>query len=52
MGCCENQLRGYTQGNLNVGKDKEKLISVITVILSYIDFTRSLNALGIVNEFK
>ena len=51
LGGCENQLRGHTQGNLNVGNDKEKLISAITVILPYIGFPRSLNALNIVNEF-
>ena len=51
LGGCENQLRGHTQANLNVGNTKEKLISAITVILPYIGFPRSLNALAIVNEF-
>lgn len=51
LGGCENQLRGHTQGNLNVGNDKKKLVSAITVILPYIGFPRSLNALAIVNEF-
>ncbi len=51
LGGCENQLRGHTQGNLNVGNSKEKLISTITVILPYIGFPRSLNALNIINEF-
>ena len=50
LGGCENQLRGHTQGNLNVGNDKEKLISAITVIMPYIGFPRTLNALAIVNE--
>ena len=50
LGGCENQLRGHVQGNLSVGNDKEKLISAITVILPYIGFPRSLNALAIVNE--
>lgn len=50
LGGCENQLRGHTQGNLNVGNDKEKLVSAITVILPYIGFPRALNALAIVNE--
>ena len=49
-GGCENQLRGHTQGNLSVGNSKEKLVSAITVILPYIGFPRSLNALSIVNE--
>ncbi|WP_407376320.1 carboxymuconolactone decarboxylase family protein [Methanobrevibacter sp.] len=50
LGGCENQLRGHTQANLNVGNDKEKLVSVVTTILPYIGFPRSLNALGIINE--
>ena len=50
LGGCENQLRGHTQGNLAVGNDKEKLISAITVIMPYIGFPRTLNALTIVNE--
>ena len=44
LGGCENQLRGHAQGNLNVGNDKKKLVSAITVILPYIGFPRSLNA--------
>lgn len=50
LGGCENQLRGHTQGNLNVGNTKEDLISAITVIMPYIGFPRTLNALNIVTE--
>lgn len=50
LGGCENQLRGHVQGNLAVGNDKEKLISAITVVVPYIGFPRTLNALSIVNE--
>lgn len=50
LGGCENQLRGHVQGNLAVGNDKEKLISAITVMMPYIGFPRTLNALAIVNE--
>ena len=50
LGGCENQLRSHTQGNLSVGNDKQKLVSAITIILSYIGFPRSFNALGIINE--
>ena len=50
LGGCENQLRGHVQGNLSVGNDKEKLVSAITVIMPYIGFPRTLNALAIVNE--
>jgi 4-carboxymuconolactone decarboxylase len=50
LGGCENQLRGHVQGNLNVGNDSEKLISAITLIMPYIGFPRTLNALAILNE--
>lgn len=50
LGGCENQLRGHIQGNLNVGNDRKKLISAITVIMPYVGFPRTLNALCIVNE--
>ena len=50
LGGCENQLMGHAQGNLSVGNDKEKLVSAITIIMPYIGFPRTLNALAIVNE--
>ena len=50
LGGCENQLRGHTQGNLSVGNTKEKLVSAVTIMLPYIGFPRSLNALAIINE--
>lgn len=50
LGGCENQLKGHTQGNQVVGNDKEKLISAITVMMPYIGFPRTLNALAVVNE--
>lgn len=50
LGGCENQLKGHAQGNLSVGNNKEKLVSAITVVLPYIGFPRSLNALSIINE--
>lgn len=50
LGGCENQLGGHIQGNLSVGNDKEKLVSAVTVILPFIGFPRSLNALSKINE--
>jgi 4-carboxymuconolactone decarboxylase len=47
---CENQLRGHTAGNLAVGNDKDKLIGAITIMLPFIGFPRTLNAVAIVNE--
>lgn len=50
LGSCENQLRAHTQANLNVGNDKEKLVSAITVIMPYIGFPMTLKGLAIVND--
>lgn len=50
LGGCENQLRGHTAANLSVGNDKSVLIGAITVLLPFIGFPRTLNALSIVNE--
>ena len=47
---CENQLRIHTRGNLEIGNDKEKLVSVITVLIPYLGFPRVHNALAILNE--
>ncbi|MBE6486122.1 MAG: carboxymuconolactone decarboxylase [Methanosphaera stadtmanae] len=47
---CENQLRIHTKGNLEIGNSKEKLISVITVLVPYLGFPRVHNALAILNE--
>ncbi len=47
---CENQLDIHTKGNLQLGNDKEKLVSVVTVLIPYIGFPRAHNALAIVNR--
>lgn len=51
LGGCENQLRGHVQANFNVGNDEEILIDALTILLPYIGFPRTLNALGIINEY-
>ena len=50
LGGCESQLRGHTIGNLNVGNDKQTLVSAVTIMCPYIGFPRTLNALNIINE--
>ena len=52
LGGCENQLRGHVQANFNVGNTKEVLIDALTILLPYIGFPRTLNALAIVNEIS
>lgn len=50
LGGCENQLRGHVAGNLAVGNDRSILVDAITVLMPFIGFPRTLNALAIVNE--
>jgi 4-carboxymuconolactone decarboxylase len=50
LGGCEPQLKGHIQGNLNVGNDKEILLSTVTQLLPYIGYPRTLNAIRCINE--
>ena len=50
LGGCEPQLKGHIQGNLNVGNDKETLLGTVTLLLPYIGYPRSLNAIRCLNE--
>jgi len=50
LGGCESQLKGHTQGNLNLDNDKDTLLSIITQLIPFIGYPRALNALGVLNE--
>lgn len=50
LGGCEPQLKGHIQGNLNVGNDKETLLSTVTQLLPYVGYPRTLNAINCLNE--
>ena len=50
LGGCDPQVRGHVAANLNVGNGRQQLIGVITVLLPFIGYPRSLNALAAVNE--
>jgi len=50
LGGCEPQLKGHIQGNLNVGNDKEVLLSTVTQLLPYVGYPRTLNAIRCINE--
>jgi 4-carboxymuconolactone decarboxylase len=50
LGGCESQLKGHVQGNLNVGNDKEILLSTVTQLLPYVGYPRALNAIRCINE--
>lgn len=49
LGGAESQLTGHTNGNKNVGKSKEYMLEVLTDIMPYIGYPRTLNALSIIN---
>jgi len=50
LGGCESQLRSHIQGNLNVGNDKRTLLAVVTQLLPYTGYPRTLNAIACLNE--
>lgn len=50
LGGCEPQLKAHIGGNLQVGNDRQTLISVVTWCLPYIGFPRTLNAIACINE--
>jgi len=49
-GGCEPQVKAHVTGNLRIGNDRERLIDVVTQLLPYIGYPRSLNALRIIDE--
>lgn len=50
LGGCEPQLKGHIRGNINVGNDKQKLLSVVTQLVPYVGYPRALNAIRCLNE--
>ena len=50
LGGCESQLKGHIQSNVNIGNDKERLLSVVTQLLPYVGYPRTLNAIRCLNE--
>ncbi len=50
MGGTEPQIKGHIQGNLNVGNNKQIQLNIITQLLPYVGYPRTLNALRCLNE--
>ena len=50
LGGCEPQVKGHVAANLNVGNDRARLIDVLTKLLPFIGYPRTLNALRVVDE--
>lgn len=50
LGGCEPQVKGHVAGNANLGRDKAFLLDVITQLIPFNGYPRSLNALACLNE--
>ncbi|MEU4243496.1 carboxymuconolactone decarboxylase family protein [Actinoplanes sp. NPDC026619] len=50
LGGADPQVKGHVAGNLNVGNDRATLLAVITVLLPFVGYPRTLNALRALDE--
>jgi len=50
LGGADSQVRGHVAGNVNVGNDRAVLLTVLTVLLPFIGYPRTLNGLAAVND--
>ena len=50
LGGCEPQVKGHVAANLHVGNDRARLIDVLTQLLPFIGYPRTLNGLRMVDE--
>lgn len=50
LGGTESQMKGHIQGNLNVGNNRQDLIDLMTQLLPYVGYPRTLNAINCLNE--
>lgn len=50
LGGADPQLKAHAQGNVNIGNDRQKLLDVVTRLLPYIGYPRTLNAIAAINS--
>jgi 4-carboxymuconolactone decarboxylase len=50
LGGTESQMKGHIRGNANVGNDRQTLINLMTQLLPYVGYPRTLNAINCLNE--
>ena len=50
LGGCEPQVKGHVAANLNIGNDRARLIEVVTQLLPFIGYPRTLNGLRMIDE--
>ena len=49
-GRCRRQARGHVNGNLRVGNTRARLLAVLTVLVPFIGYPRTLNGLAALND--
>jgi 4-carboxymuconolactone decarboxylase len=50
LGGCEPQVKGHVVANLNVGNDRQTMLTVITQLLPFIGYPRTLNAIRVLDD--
>lgn len=50
LGGCDSQVRSHVGANISVGNSRQDLLNALTVMLPYIGYPRSLNALAAINS--
>jgi 4-carboxymuconolactone decarboxylase len=50
LGGCDPQVKGHVAANLDVGNDRARLIAVVTQLLPFIGYPRTLNAMRAIDE--
>ena len=50
LGGCDAQVKGHVTANLNVGNDRAVLLAVLTQLLPFIGYPRTLNGLRVLND--
>jgi 4-carboxymuconolactone decarboxylase len=50
LGGCDPQVKGHVAANLHVGNDRAKLIDILTQLLPFIGYPRTLNGLRAIDE--
>jgi 4-carboxymuconolactone decarboxylase len=50
LGGCDPQVKGHVVANLNVGNDRQLMLTVITQLLPFIGYPRTLNAIRALDE--
>jgi 4-carboxymuconolactone decarboxylase len=50
LGGCEPQVKGHVAANLHVGNDRARLLAVLTQLIPFIGYPRTLNGLRVLDE--